>query len=406
MRCSALLSAVLLGCASQPRATPYVNPHAAEPIGSVREMYDGRLTPELAATTFRNIDRLFPTRIIARGPTVSPLPTAATPLPPVTCSSRSVMASLDEYMRLNRVSGLLVLKNGALVLERYALGATRQTRWMSMSVAKSITSTLIGIAIAEGRIASIDDPVTRYVARLTGSAYDGVSVRQVLMMASGVRWNETYTDPTSDRRRLLDAQIAQTPGAALTLMASLPRAAPPGSVFTYSTGETLIAGEIVRGAVGMSTSEYLSAKIWKPLGMEADAAWWLDSPDGHEIAGSGISATLRDYARFGQFFMTGGMVNGRRILPEGWVAEAGSPKVLAGGKRERYGYMWWPIDAAPGSANADAFSAQGIFGQAIYINPREQVVIVQSAAQTHPTAGEVMNPDDCFAAVVGALRGR
>ncbi len=406
MRRSAILTAVLVGCASQPRATPYINPHAAEPIGSVREMYDGRLTPELAATTFRNIDRLFPTRVIARGPTASPLPTAATPLPPVTCSSRSAVASLDEYMRLNRVSGLLVLKNGAVVLERYALGATRQTRWMSMSVAKSITSTLIGVAIAEGRIGSIDDPVTKYVPRLKGSAYDGVTVRQVLMMASGVRWNETYTDPASDRRRLLDAQIAQTPGAALTLMASLPRAAAPGSVFNYSTGETLIAGEIVRGAVGMSTSEYLSTKIWKPVGMETDAAWWLDSPDGHEIAGSGISATLRDYARFGQFFMTGGMVNGRRILPDGWVTEAGSPRVLAGGKREQYGYMWWPIDAAPGSVNAGAFSAQGIFGQAIYINPREQVVIVQTAAQTHPTEGEVMNPDDCFAAVVEALRAR
>ncbi|MDZ7630376.1 MAG: serine hydrolase, partial [Gemmatimonadaceae bacterium] len=174
-------------------------------------------------------------------------------------------------MRLNRVSGLLVLKQGRIALERYALGATPQTRWMSMSIAKSITSTLIGIALAEGRIRSLDDPVTAYVPALARSAYDGVSVRQVLMMASGVRWNETYTDPSSDRRRLLDAQIAQTPGEALAVMAALPRAAAPGTRWNYSTGETLVAGEVLRGAIGTSLSEYLSTKLWQPLGMESDA---------------------------------------------------------------------------------------------------------------------------------------
>lgn len=398
------LTVAASACATrQPAAAP-LNPHAGETIGTVREMYDGRLSPELAATTFRNIDRLFPTRTIARGATPSPLPVAAVPLPSLTCTSRNGTVSLDEYMRLNRVSGLLVLRNGQVALERYALGATPQTRWMSMSIAKSITSTLIGIAIAEGRIGSLDDPVTRYVPSLAGSAYDGVSVRHVLMMASGVQWNETYTDPTSDRRRLLEAQIAQTPGTALALMAALPRAAAPGTRFNYSTGETLVAGEVLRGAVGMSLSQYLSDRLWKPLGMDSDATWWLDSPGGHEIAGSGLSATMRDFARFGQFFLGGGVVNGTRILPANWVAVAGSPTTLVGGATEPYGYMWWPVDAPAGSVNAGAFAAQGIFGQWIYINPREQVVIVQLSAQPKPTGGDLVNPEDCFAAMVERLR--
>ncbi len=406
-RCVNFLFAVAIaGCAHASSAAQRVNPHAAEPIGTVRAMYNGTLSPELAAQTFRNIDRLFPSRSIARGGAVAPLPVAGTPLRDVVCGSRSIDVSLDEYMRQNRVSGLLVLKDGSIALERYALGVTAQTRSMSMSMAKSVTSTLIGIAIKEGKIRSIDDAVTRYVPTLKGSAYDGVSVRNVLMMASGVKWNETYTDSSSDRRHLLEAQIAQRPGAAMALMASLPRAGAPGSIWNYSTGETLVAGEVVRGATGLSLSQYLSEKLWKPLGMDSDATWWLDSPDGHEIGGSGIMATLRDYARFGQFFLRGGTIDGRDLLPAGWTVEAGSPKTLTTGARQPYGYMWWPVDNAAGTIHDGAFAAQGIFGQYLYLNPREQVVIAQWSAQTRPSGGDVVNPNDCFGAITQALRGR
>lgn len=393
-----------MACVGQASRTPYVNPHAAESIGTVRAMYDGALSPALAVTTFRNIDRLFPTRTVEHGSTPYPLPPSTTPLADVRFASKGANYTLDTYMVADRVSGLLVLKNGRVALERYAFGNGAGTRWMSMSVAKSITSTLIGAAIKDGAISSIDDPVTRYVPRLAGSAYDGVTVRNILMMASGVRWNETYTDPASDRRRLLEAQIAQQPGAAIDLMRSLARAAPPGTVNNYSTGETQIAGEVVRGAVGKPLAQYLSEKIWKPYGMETDASWWLDSPDGHEIGGSGFSATLRDYGRFGLFFLDGGLVNGQSILPAGWLHEAGSPKTLLGGAPLHYGYMWWPMSAAPGTVNDGAFSAEGIFGQYVYINPRENVVIVQWSAQTRPTGGDVVNPEDFFAAVATALR--
>ncbi len=406
MRCllPLVVTVAIGGCRHAPAATASVNPHAAEPIGSVREMYDGKLSPERAAQTFRNIDRLFPSRVIAHGSHVSPLPPSPTPITRMSCTDGSRTVDLDEYMKLNRVTGLLVLDHGRIALERYALGTGPQTRSMSMSMAKSVTSTLIGIALRDGKIRSLDDMVTTYVPSLKGSAYDGVTIRNVLMMASGVRWNEAYTDPTSDRRHLLDVQIAQTPGAALALMASLPRAAEPGSKLNYSTGETLVAGEVLRGAVGMSLSAYLSEKVWKPVGMESDATWWLDSPDGHEIGGSGIMATLRDYARFGLFFMQGGAIGGDTILPAGWVADAGSAKTLIGGKREAYGYMWWPVEAASGSINESAFAAQGIFGQWLYINPRQQVVIAQWSAQTQPSGGDVVNPEACFGALAVQLQ--
>lgn len=380
--------------------TAYVNPHATDSIGTVRQMYNGALTPSLAVTTFRNIDRLFPTRIVVHGSTPYPLVAASNPLHDVAFVSQGTRYNLDDYLRLNRVSGLLVLKDGRIALERYAYGNGPRTRWMSMSIAKSITSTLIGAAIKDGTIGSIDDPVTKYVPRLAGGAYDGVTVRHLLMMASGVRWNETYTDPASDRRRLLEVQIAQRPNGAVDLMRALGRAAAPGYVNNYSTGETQIAGEVVRGATGKSLADYLSEKIWRPFGMESDASWWLDSPDGHEIGGSGFSATLRDYGRFGLFFLGGGV----GVLPPGWTSEASTPKTLADGKRISYGYMWWPSDAAPNTVNDGAFSAVGIFGQAIYINPREHVVIVQWSAQTKPTGGELVNSDDFFGAVALALR--
>lgn len=382
----------------------YVNPHAYEAIGTVRAMYSGALTPELAVNTFRNIDRLFPTRAVAHGDTPYPLPLSVVPLRNVDFTVEGKAYSLDDYVRVNRVSALLVIKNGQVVYEHYGLGNTSRTRWMSMSVAKSITSTLIGAAIKDGKIRGIDDMVTRYLPRLVGSAYDGVSIRQLLMMASGVRWNETYTDPTSDRRRLLEVQIAQRPGSAVELMRSLGHAAPPGAVNNYSTGETQIAGEVVRGAVGKPLAQYLSEKIWRPFGMETDASWWLDSPDGHEIGGSGFSATLRDYGRFGLFFLQGGRIGDISILPDGWTAEAGAPKTLATGMPLDYGYMWWPTHGGIGAINNGAFSAVGIFGQAIYINPRENVVIVQWGAQTKPTGGDVVTPVDFFAAVSMAVR--
>lgn len=400
---TSVISALSAQQASAQNPAPDRYPHATEVIGSVRQIYDGVLTPEMAVNTLRNIDRLFPVRTIPRADKPMPLPLAAAPLKTVRFSDGGKSYGLNDYLELNRVAGLLVIKDGRIKLERYRYGNTERTRWMSMSIAKSITSTLIGAAVKQGKIGSLADPVTRYAPALVGSAYDGASIRDVLMMSSGVRWNETYTNPASDRRRLLEAQIAQTPGSALVVMKALPRAAEPGTVNNYNTGETQVAAEILRSAVGQPLATYLSERIWSRFGMEADANWWLDSPDGVEIGGSGFSATLRDYGRFGLFVLGGGRASGETILPANWIHEATTSKILRSGKPLEYGYLWW-TGTTPASKRERAFSAEGIHGQFLYVNPATKIVIVVWSAQPKPLGGAVINDWVFFEAVSDALR--
>ena len=249
-----------------------------------------------------------------------------------------------------------------------------------MSVVKSMTATLIGAAIQDGYIESIDDPIVRYLPRFGGTAYDGVTVRHLLQMTSGVAWNETYTDPSSDRRKMLEAQIGQQPGEILDLMAALPRAAEPGTRWNYSTGETQVAGALVAAATGKNAADYLSEKIWSKAGMEADANWWLESPDGLEVGGSGLSATLRDYARFGQFLLDDGVIDGERVLPQGWMAEAGARRTV-NGQTVEYGYMLWPL-------HGDSYAAIGIFGQFVFVDPDIGLVVAMWGAQPKPLGKE------------------
>ena len=354
--------------------------HATEDIGTVRQIYDGKLYPDIQVNTFRNIDRLFPTRTVARGNAVSELPLSKQPLQDFAYSVDDQTYDLYDVLSMNRVSGLLIIQNGEILFEQYLLGNDRDTRWMSMSVVKSITATLIGAAIQDGFIRSIDDPIVNYLPRFNGTAYDGVTVKHLLQMSSGVAWNETYTDPASDRRRMLEAQLSQQPGAILDLMASLPRAAMPGTVWNYSTGETQLAGALVRAATGKPVAQYLSEKIWSKLGMQADANWWLQSPDGLEIGGSGLSATLRDYARLGLFWLNDGVVTTdskpQRVLPEGWM-KAASSRQLIGGKTVDYGYMLWPL-------HGNSYAAEGIFGQYLFVDPDKQLVVAMWSAQSKP----------------------
>ncbi len=349
--------------------------HAGEDIGSVRDVYDGRLYPDIQVNTFRNIDRLFPTRTVRHG-TARPLPQDLVSMSDFRVAVDGASYDLYDVLALNRVSGLLIIQDGAIRFEKYLLGNAPDTRWMSMSVVKSMTATLIGAAIHEGHIGSIDDPIVHYLPRFEGTAYDGVTVRHLLQMTSGVAWNETYTDPDSDRRQMLDAQVRQEPGAILELMASLPRAAPPGTRWNYSTGETQVAGALVQAAVGKPVADYLAETIWIPAGMEADARWWLESPDGLEVGGSGLSARLRDYARFGLFLLADGVIDGRRVLPEGWVEMATTPKSV-GGARVDYGYMFWPL-------HGRSYAAIGIFGQFVFVDPDRNLVVALWSAQPKP----------------------
>jgi len=372
-------------------------------VGSIRQAYEGRQLPGDQIHLFRNSDRAFPSRTVRKGARVQPLPRSPVSLDGLRIHSRDQQYDLFDYLSRNRVAGLMVLKAGRVCFEHHEFGNDAATRWISMSMAKSVSSALVGVAIQDGLIASIDDPINKYLPELAGSGYDGVSIRHILQMTSGVQWDDTHTDPASERRKMLELQIGQQPGSILRYIATLPRVAQPGTLWNYSTGETHIIGALVRAAVGRWLSDYLSEKIWSVCGMESDATWWLESPHGLEVAGSGFGATLADYARFGQFMLNDGVVDGRPVLPPGWARESGASRQI-GGKRVDYGYMWWTVPAPDGSLHDGAYGARGIFGQFIYINPREQVVIAVLSARAKPKHAEVIIDNDFFNAVAMALR--
>jgi CubicO group peptidase (beta-lactamase class C family) len=375
-------------------------------IGSLRDMFDGTLFPDKAVRTYSSMEKIFPTRTIKAGKAPYPLPGSDQPIVALGFQSGGKTYDLPDYVALNRVVGLLILKEGKIVFEHYDFGFTPTARWMSMSLAKSFVSTLVGAAIQDGYITSIDDPVTKYLPQLAGSAYVNVSLRDLMMMASGVKWNETYVDPASDRRKLLELQIAgNKPGAIFDHMRSLSKASEPGAAFNYNTGETILVGEIVQAATGMHLADYLSQKIWSPLGMQSDASWWLDSPDGHEVGGSGILATLRDFGRFGQFILDGAQIDGSKIVPDWWLADATSAKPLVGvNSAYGYGYQWWTVKAEAGSAHDGAFMGRGIYGQYLYINPKDKVVVVGLGARPKPVGKNAIDDLDFLAAVVQQLR--
>jgi len=237
---------------------------------------------------------------------------------------------------------------------------------------------------------------------LKGGAYEGVSVRNVIQMASGVKWSETYTDPKSDRRKLLEIQLQEKPGTILPFMSGLSRAGAPGTIWNYNTGETFVVGAVLEGATHKPLAEYLSEKIWKPWGMEFEARWQLESPNGMGWAGGGLAATLRDFARMGLLVEADGVIDGKRIVPEGWFDEAGSAKQIAG-KTVEYGYLWWTYPTGD-EAHDGAFQARGIFGQQLYINRKEKLVIVVLSARPKPTGLTAVDDPVFFGAVVKALR--
>ena len=323
-------------------------------------------TPDQQAWGYRNFEKVGPAKTIARGAHIHPLPIAAKPIDPVFAAGGKTYDTAG-YMAAFRASGVLVLKDGKIVLERYGLGRGPNDRWTSFSVAKSVTSTLIGAAVKDGKIKSLDDPVTLYIPELKGSAYEGVTVRQLITMTSGVKWNEDYTDPNSDVAKVGLTQMEPGVNPVVSYMRRLPREAAPGTKFVYKTGETDLAGILLSNAVGKPLAQYLSEKIWKPYGMEQDGVWSEDIA-GHERGGCCISMTLRDYGRFGQFVLDGGKAAGRDVLPTGWVADATSPHV----KTPPYGYFWWLI---PGG-----YEAEGIFGQTVSVFPNEHIVVVINSA--------------------------
>ncbi|HLT63184.1 MAG TPA: serine hydrolase [Pseudohongiella sp.] len=338
---------------------------------------------------FRNIAKVSAVRHIQRSDQVSVLPEAPRDLSSVKYTVEGQSYSLDDYMVNNHVGGLLVLKDGAIALERYGLGNRADHLWVSFSMTKSVVSMLTGAAIKDGYIRSVDDPVTHYLPQLLGTSYEGVSVRHVLQMASGTAWDENYADPRSD--------VATMPNDMLALMKFMgakPRVATPGERFNYNTGETNLAGAIVRAAIGNNLAAYLTEKIWKPLGMESDATWISHGPNGGELGGCCISPTLKDWGRLALFAMNDGVLpDGTRVLPENWMRDSTTPSPASA----NYGYLWW-LDGD------GIFRASGIFGQGIYLNPQTQTIIVVQGAWPQATNAQLAaHRDAMFRAVDRAL---
>jgi CubicO group peptidase (beta-lactamase class C family) len=351
-------------------------------------------TPENQAATFRNQDQVWPYRVIRRGETVRPLPVHARPPEDLSFEAGDVRVSLGDFMARRRTAGLLILKDGEIVLERYGMGNGPESRWTSFGAATAMTSTLVGAALHDGAIGSLEDPCDLYLPQLGGSAYEGVTIRNALRMCSGVAWSEENQPDgrADDARRLGRALMSRRPDAILDLLCNRPRAHPQGTAFNYSTGESCLLGALVVAATGRSLADYCSEAIWGPAGMEADAHWQLESEDGLELGGMGVSACLRDVGRFGQLLLEDGVAfGGRRVLPAGWRDLAGQPDCAATaygrlmpGSPAGYGYHWWAVPRSPANVDGNAFSAVGAFGQRIYVNPAERLVVAIQSAWRQP----------------------
>jgi CubicO group peptidase (beta-lactamase class C family) len=354
-------------------------------------------SPEQEHSSFPSLDQAWPLRVIRRGDMVRPLPPHARSLADLTFDVNDVRLALDDYFSLGRTAGLLVLKDGEIALERYGRESGPESLWTSFSTAKSMTSTLCGAALHEGAIASLDDRCEVYLPHLRGSAYEGVTVRNVMRMCSGVAWNE-QEEAVSGAGLLTRALASRRPGAIMDLVRSLPRAHPQGDVFNYSTADSCLLGALVAAAVGRPLAHYCAEKIWGPAGMEADGHWLLEADDGLEIGGLGIGARLRDIGRFGQLVLEDGAAfTGRRVLPPGWRDLAGQPDCATTGFGRftpgapfGYGYQWWALPHGPTGIHAGAFMAMGAFGQYIYIHPAERVVAVIRSAWRQPENSDAM----------------
>lgn len=302
-------------------------------------------------------------------------------LPPGTAFDAPTVAALDSYLAQRQAAGIMVLQDGRVRYERYGLGLRPEQRWTSFSVAKSFTSTLLGAALKDGFVASMDDPVTKYLPKLAGTAYDGVSVEQLATMTSGVKWNEDYTDPASDVARMLQVAPVAGESQAITYARTLTREVPAGRKWVYKTLETNLIGDLVAAATGRSLAAYAKSKIVDPAGF-AGGLFWMSDLTGGNIGGCCLSLQLADYARMGQFALEGGQPS----VPAGWFASAGAPQVDFGsanpaGPGFGYGYQWWAYPRGN-------YGAQGIFGQSITIVPEHRMVIAIVSNWPRATANE------------------
>lgn len=370
------------------RATvaPFLVRHARRTVTRQRpSSFDqaGLFTGEPQHENLANVRNLAPTRKMRRSTAPQAWPVGDAIALPESYVYDGQTRSTEQFLSDTDTAALLVLVDGEVRHERYLLSGGPQVRWMSFSVAKSFISALVGIAVDEGHIGSIDEAISSYVPVEPGSAYDGVAIRTVLQMSSGARWNEDYNDSHSDIHELSRALHGRG-GGLDGFVARMARESEPQTVCRYNSGETQVLGALLSHATGRVVADYMREKLVEPLGFEADGYWVTDML-GTEMAFAGLLLTARDFARLGELYRNHGMWRGQRILSEDWVRastridgairQPGRPIVGDHGFDLGYGYQWW----IPAGDRGD-YSAIGILNQLVYVDPVTNTTVVKLSA--------------------------
>jgi CubicO group peptidase (beta-lactamase class C family) len=379
---------------------------AGYPKGDRSTFYD----IETAVGSHSHLDEIFPGRLIQKAPAPSRLLRVTEPR--ITWRFQGADLTLDDYLARNPTTGLLIARGDRILVERYQYGRTDRHRFTSWSMAKTVTAMLVGIAIAEGHIRSVDDPAAAYVPELAGTEYGRTSLRHLLQMSSGVRFREDNTDSDDGMRLVADTYLLQGVGGPSAVTSYNERAAPAGTKFSYASVEPQVLGLVLRAATRLPPAGYLEARIWRPIGAEADATWLVDN-SGQEATFCCLNAVLRDYARLGLLLAHDGNWRGRQIIPAAWVREATTTRAdqphLWPGVATRafgYGYQTWIIPGRMRPGERRMFMLWGVRGQRIYVDPQSRLVMVNTAVHKQSVDGAALREMDVFwAAVVSQLGG-
>lgn len=380
MPCAALVALAFPAAAAPDEEL--LGKRAGYPIGSRASwFYD----ESVRVGSFSNLDTLLPHYTLEKAASPLPLPTAASP-PKIEYRFENRTLTFDDFLARQRVTGLLLIKDGEVLFERYQYDRKPSQRFVSHSMAKSIVSIAVGMALAEGKIASLDDLVSKYVPKLAGSPYGETSIRNLLRMSSGVAFTEVY-DGKDDLTRF--SVLRNWHGSIEALREFRVREAEQGTRFHYASSETVVLAVLLHAVTGTSLSEYLTGRLWQPMGAEADATW-VKMPDGIESASGSFNATLRDYGRLGVLLANDGAIGARQVVPKDYLLEATDwhrqPEAFAPRRATPsfgYGYQFWTF---PGEKRR--FALLGVYGQSIFVDPELKLVMVVTAAAKNASVGK------------------
>ena len=358
------------------------------------------LDQPFSSLAFRSMDRLFTTRSVPHmgQPWVLPQETRQLDF---TYDFDGSTYSAEEGIERTYTNAIMVLKDGKVVYEAYRNNTSPSDRFMGWSATKSLVSILVGVAVEQGLIASLDDRIDHYLPELAEGGYAGVTVRQVLQMRSGVDYEERYdfANPGAAASNHIGA-LVQNRVRFADAAKTIGRKAEPGSLFEYKTLDTAVLGLLLERVGKMPLAAYMAHNLWEPLGAEADGFFIMDGPVGvgREFSGAGYNATLRDFARVGQMMLDGGVANGRRIVPAEWVEMTTRPTETVPEPGLGYGMQWWTL-------GEHAYSAIGLQGQYIFVDPTTRTVVVK-LSYFPPLGEEADNETQAFLRAASAWQPR